>query len=60
MKYFGKSFNDVSIVKDIPSGLPVFGIPEFDLDLIRELFPIALTLVMVGYLETISIGKSFK
>ncbi|ARV16048.1 SulP family inorganic anion transporter [Polaribacter sp. SA4-12] len=60
MKYFGKSFGDVSIVKDIPSGLPGFGIPEFDIDLIRELFPIALTLVMVGYLEIISIGKSLE
>ena len=60
MKFFGKSFNDVSIVKDIPSGLPVFGVPEFDLDQIRELLPIALTLVMVGYLETISIGKSLE
>ena len=60
MKYFGKSFGDVSIVKDIPSGLPKFGIPEFDLDQIRELLPIALTLVMVGYLETISIGKSLE
>ena len=60
MKYFGKSFNDVSIVKDIPSGLPVFGFPEYDLDQIKELLPIALTLVMVGYLETISIGKSLE
>ncbi|ARV06611.1 sodium-independent anion transporter [Polaribacter sp. SA4-10] len=60
MKYFGKSFSDVSIVKDIPSGLPKFGIPEFDLDQIRELLPIAITLVMVGYLETISIGKSLE
>lgn len=60
MKYFGESFNDVSIVKDIPSGLPGFAIPEFDLDQIRELLPIALTLVMVGYLETISIGKSLE
>jgi len=60
MKYFDTSFNDVSIIKDIPSGLPVFGIPEFDLDQIRELLPIALTLVMVGYLETISIGKSLE
>jgi len=60
MKYFGKSFSDVSIVKEIPSGLPGFGIPEFDLDQIRELLPIALTLVMVGYLETISIGKSLE
>ena len=60
MKYFGKSFNDVSIVKEVPSGLPVFGTPEFDVDLIRELLPIAFTLVMVGYLEIISIGKSLE
>ena len=60
MKYFGKSFNDVAIVKDIPSGLPTFGIPEFELEQIKELLPIALTLVMVGYLETISIGKSLE
>ena len=60
MKYFGTSFNEVAIVKDIPSGLPKFGIPEFDFSLIRELLPIAFTLVMVGYLETISIGKSLE
>ena len=60
MKYFGNIFINVSIVKDIPSGLPKFGIPEFDFDLIRNLLPIALTLAMVGYLETISIGKSLE
>ena len=60
MRFFGKSFTDVSIVKEIPSGLPNFGIPNFDLDQIRELLPIAFTLVMVGYLETISIGKSLE
>ena len=60
MKYFGNIFTNVSIVKHIPSGLPKFGIPEFDFDLIRNLLPIALTLVMVGYLETISIGKSLE
>ena len=60
MKYFGNIFTNVSIVKEIPSGLPKFGIPEFDFDLIRNLLPIALTLVMVGYLETISIGKSLE
>ncbi|MCL7752253.1 solute carrier family 26 protein [Polaribacter sp. Z022] len=60
MKYFGQTFTDVSIVKDIPSGLPLFSVPEFDFELLRELFPIAFTLVMVGYLETISIGKSLE
>ena len=58
MRYFGRNLLDVPIVKNIPSGLPSFVIPEFEIEQIRELFPIALTLVMVGYLETISIGKS--
>ncbi len=60
MRYFGSDFDDVDIVKDIPSGLPSFSFPELDFDLIRELLPIALTLVMVGYLETITIGKSLE
>ena len=60
MKFFGQSFNDVAIVKEIPSGLPFFGVPEFEIDQIKELLPIALTLVMVGFLETISIGKSLE
>jgi SulP family sulfate permease len=60
IKYFEKYFEHVAIIRDIPSGLPSFGIPDFDIDQIRELFPIALTLVMVGYLETISIGKSLE
>ena len=60
MKYFGEQFKGISIVKDIPSGLPVFSVPDFNIDLLRELFPIAFTLVMVGYLEIISIGKSLE
>ena len=60
MRYFGGIFSDVDIVKDIPSGLPSFSFPELDFDLIRELMPLALVLVMVGYLEIISIGKSLE
>lgn len=60
LKYFGVHFDKVAIVRDIPSGLPSFKIPNYDFDQMRELMPIALTLVMVGYLETISIGKSLE
>lgn len=60
MRYFGGQLEDVSIIEDIPSGLPGFSIPQIDIDIIRELMPIALTLVMVGYLETFSIGKSLE
>ena len=60
IRYFGEKFSDVAIVKDIPSGLPSFSFPEIDISQMKELLPIALTLVMVGYLETISIGKSLE
>ena len=60
VKYFDVYFKDVDIVKDIPSGLPSFSVPELDMVLMRELFPIAITLVMIGFLETITIGKSFE
>lgn len=60
MYFFGVQLADVSIVKDIPSGLPLFTIPNADISLVRELLPIAFTLVMVGYLENISIGKSLE
>lgn len=60
MKYFGSNFKDVAIVKDIPSGLPAFSAPVIDISLFKELLPAAITLVMIGYLEIISIGKTLE
>jgi SulP family sulfate permease len=60
VKYFGGLFESVAIIKEVPSGLPSFGVPEIDIDQLKELMPIALTLVLVGFLETISIGKSLE
>lgn len=60
MRFFGKDFTDVAIVKDIPPGLPDFVLPKAEFGLIKELLPIAFTLVMIGYLEIISIGKTLE
>ncbi len=60
VKYFGGPFEGVAIIQEIPSGLPSFGLPEIDISQLKELMPIALTLVLVGFLETISIGKSLE
>lgn len=48
----------VDIVGAIPAGLPKFAIPIFDGDKISELLPFALTIAMLGYLESISIAKA--
>ncbi|MBE7628745.1 SulP family inorganic anion transporter [Tenacibaculum piscium] len=62
IRFFGDylKLTDIAIVKNIPSGLPKFNIPIIDIALIKELFPIASTLVLVGYLEIISIGKTLE
>jgi SulP family sulfate permease len=50
----------VKIVGTVPSGLPSFILPEISVQNIGDIWPIALTLALVGYLETISIGKAIE
>lgn len=58
--FFDLQHYGVKIVGEIPNGLPDFKIPDFDLDKGLALWPMALALALVGYLETISIGKSME
>ena len=60
LKFFNSTFNEVAIIKEIPSGLPSFGVPDISSDKIIELLPIAITIAMIGFLETVSIGKSME
>ena len=57
--YFGwhDAFN-LRIVGDIPSGLPSFGIPHLDQDLVWELLGPAILIALVGTIESISVAKS--
>lgn len=48
----------VSIVADIPAGLPPLALPQFDLALIQQLLPAALLISLVGFLESVSVAKS--
>lgn len=47
----------VDTVKEIPTGLPTFVISPLDFELMKDLFPIALTLSLIGFMEAISIAK---
>jgi len=51
---------NVAVLKEIPSGLPSFLLPTITYKSILELLPIALTLAIIGFLETISIGKAIE
>ncbi|HRV90742.1 MAG TPA: solute carrier family 26 protein [Anaerolineae bacterium] len=48
----------VSIVGDVPAGLPPLSLPYFDLSLWEVLLPTALAISFVGYMESISVAKS--
>ncbi len=50
----------VSIVGDIPGGLPGISLPFLSLNLgnLMALLPVALTIAFVGFVEAIAIGKS--
>lgn len=50
--------NGVAIVGTLPAGLPAIGFPSLDVALWQQLFPIALTISLVGYMESISVAKS--
>ncbi len=49
---------NVAIVGQIPAGLPRFTMPGLDLVELRQLFPLALVITLVGYLESISVAKA--
>lgn len=46
------------IVGAIPAGLPPFGVPVFDGDIIGQLFSSAVVIALIGFMEAISIAKA--
>ncbi|RMZ50534.1 solute carrier 26 family protein [Flavobacteriaceae bacterium PRS1] len=60
VKIFGLDQIGVSIVGEIPKGLPSFHIPVFDKEILKDLMPIAFTLSFIAFLEAISISKTIE
>jgi SulP family sulfate permease len=59
--YFGGlSEAGVKVVGDIPSGLPSFIPPLFDLAVFQKLLPVALTISFVGFMESIAVAKAIQ
>ncbi len=50
----------VQILGEIPKGLPEFTIPKFEKNTLIDLFPIALTLSFIAFLEAISVAKAIE
>lgn len=50
----------VLILGEVPKGLPQMGVPIFNLELIQELFPIALAISLVSFMESIAVAKAIQ
>lgn len=48
----------VAIIGTVPRGLPTFSVPAVSFESFRLLFPSALTIVFVGFMESISVAKT--
>lgn len=49
----------VAIVGDVPAGLPSPQMPMMNFEAMKALFPIALTISLVAFMESISVAKAF-
>jgi len=59
--YFGQQDKaGVAVVGTIPSGMPSFTLPNLDWETVQTLFPIALTIALVAYMEAISVAKAIQ
>jgi SulP family sulfate permease len=56
----GEGEHAVKIVKDIPSSLPSFTIPILNYSTIQLLFPMALTIALVSFMESIAVAKAIQ
>ena len=49
----------ISIVGAVPEGLPPLTMPLLDLALVRALWPTAVTIALVGFMESIAVAKRY-
>ncbi len=50
----------VSIVKEIPAGLPAFIVPDFSWEMLQKLLPLAMTIAVVAFMEAYSVAKALE
>ena len=56
--FLGLESKGIRIVGEIPSGFPSFQVPDVQMDKLGQLFPIAITVALFGFMESISIAKT--
>lgn len=51
---------DVAIVGAVPKGLPTPSLPTFDLSTLQQLLPTAITIGLIGFMESIAVAKAIQ
>jgi SulP family sulfate permease len=54
----GLDAHGVRVLGEVPAGFPSLSLPALDWEDVRQLLPLALTMALVGFAQTISVGKS--
>lgn len=55
---FSLDQSGVRVVGEVPTGLPDFSLPSFDLELWQQLFVSALLISVVGFVESVSVAQT--
>lgn len=58
VKIFSLEAQGVAIVGEIPKGLPPLLLPDFSLELVKALSMPALLISIIGYVESVSVGRT--
>jgi sulfate permease, SulP family len=57
---FDLTSQGVTVLGEVPSGLPTLSSPTFDWNTWKSLFPIAITISMVGFAESFAVAKTIQ
>ncbi len=57
---FALSEHGLAVVGDIPSGLPMLSLPQFDMPMIETLFSTAAVIALISFTEAVAIGKALQ
>jgi SulP family sulfate permease len=58
--FFNLTDFGVAIVKEVPSGLPQFSAPSLNWADVRQLLPLALTICLISFIESLAIAKTIE
>lgn len=58
--FFSLGSYGMNLVGEVSRGLPSFEIPNISFESVKSLWPMGVALALVGYMETISIGKALE